>query len=143
MIHIKLPSKRKPAALKWLENRHTPTPPAALVHSSPTYPKTTSDFGELSDTDGPLFQEIARRNTIISNKLFGCNLYVGEICKVKDANEKDIALYGEEVEIIKIMRNTADLDRAWPKDDDPFVIMFQNPKTKKVWVANPTFFLKK
>lgn len=115
---------------------HTPTP----VVSSPA---KSSEYGELDDTDGPLYQEIQRRNTIISNKLFGCNLYVGEICKVKDANEKDIATYGEEVEIIKIMRNTIELDRPWPKDDDPFIIMFQNPKTKKVWVANPSFFVPK
>lgn len=142
MIHVKLPSKRK-THLTWLDKKyqhsvHTPSAP-------PSPPLTTkvSEYGELDDTDGPLYQEIQRRNTIIANKLFGCNLYVGEICKVKDANEKDIATYGEEVEIIKIMRNTIELDRPWPKDDDPFVIMFQNPKTKKVWVANPSFFVPK
>jgi len=142
MIHVKLPSKRKPH-LTWLDKKyqhsvHTPSPPPSAANS-----KTTSEYGELDDTDGPLYQEIQRRNTIIANKLFGCNLYIGGFYKVKDANEKDIATYGEEVEIIKIMRNTIELDRPWPKDDDPFVIMFQNPKTKKVWVANPSFFVPK
>jgi hypothetical protein len=103
----------------------------------------TSEYGELDDTDGPLYQEIVRRNTIIANKLFGCNIYVGEILKVRDATPKEIELYGEEVEVIKIMRNTIEMDRPWPKDDDPYTIMFQNQKTKKVWVANPTFFVKK
>ena len=90
-----------------------------------------------------MYQEIVRRNAIIANKLFGCNIYVGEILKVRDATPKEIELYGEEVEVIKIMRNTIEMDRPWPKDDDPYTIMFQNQKTKKVWVANPTFFEKK
>ena len=139
MIHVKLSSKRKPA-LTWAQKYqvHTPSP-----HPSAQNSKTTSEYGELDDTDGPLFQEIVRRNTIIANKLFGCNIYVGEILKVKNATPKEIELYGEEVEIIKIMRNTIEMDRPWPKDDDPYTIMFQNQKTKKVWVANPTFFVKK
>ena len=137
MIHVKLPSKRKPH-LTWLDKKYQHS-----VHTPPPKPTTTSEYGELDDTDGPLYQEIQRRNIIIANKLFGCNLYIGGFYKVKDANEKDIATYGEEVEIIKIMRNTIELDRPWPKDDDPFVIMFQNPETKKIWVANPSFFVSK
>ena len=139
MIHVKLPSKRKPA-LTWAQKYSVHT----QQNSSPkTQTTTTSEYGEFSDTDGPLYQEIVRRNTIIANKLFGCNIYVGEILKVRDATPKEIELYGEEVEVIKIMRNTIEMDRPWPKDDDPYTIMFQNQKTKKVWVANPTFFVKK
>lgn len=138
MIHVKLPSKRKPA-LTWAQKYSVHTPQTTSANSS----TKTSEYGELDDTDGPLYQEIVRRNTIIANKLFGCNIYVGEILKVRDATPKEIELYGEEVEVIKIMRNTIEMDRPWPKDDDPYTIMFQNQKTKKVWVANPTFFEKK
>lgn len=97
----------------------------------------------MDDTDGPLYQEIVRRNEIIAAKLVGCSLYVGQVVKPQNLSDEELKLYGDEVEILKIMRNTKDLDRPWPKDNDPFVIMFTNPKTKKVWVANPSFFIKK
>lgn len=141
MIHVVLPSKRKPA-LTWLEKKHQHS-----VHQ-PLFPLTaptgtTSSNDEVTDTEGPLYQEIIRRNQIIANKLVGCTFFVGEIVKTKNLNEEELKLYGEEVEIIKIMRNTVELDRPWPKDNDPFVIMFKNCQTNKIWVANPSFFVKK
>lgn len=126
MIHVVVPTKRKP---KWLPT--TPNYQRSVAPENKENIKSTELFGEL-------FNRTVKRNKILQDLLEHCTFSVGDL--LTPASKEELQEQGEVCEILEIYHNLTEYNQEWPDDNRPYTLKFKSLKTGKNFYCNPNYF---
>lgn len=130
MIHLVIPSKRKP--LNNWSQKHSHYPVVKTVNV------VSKDVLDSNACFGELFQEILKRNALLQAMLKDCTFKVGDI--LTPADEEELKTQGDSCEVLAIWHNLSMYEPDWPKDNLPYSMKFKSQKTGKVFYCNPSYF---
>ena len=130
MIHLVIPSKRKPTTPSWVD-KYKPTKTKHI---------NSSDMAVFDSKDcvGEYFTQVLKRNAILQELLKGCTAKVGDIVTPRDP--KELEAMGELCVIEAVYDNITNLEPEWPKDNKPYTMKFKSQKTGKSFYCNPLYY---
>lgn len=131
MIHVVLPSKRKP---KWLPKTY----PSLVSSTTPAIPTEKKETVKTTELFGEFFNQVIRRNRLIELLLENCTFHVGDIVTPTDPEEQKDK--GINCEIVEIYRNYTQYNMDWPEDNKPYVVKFKSLSTGKLFYCQPSYF---
>ena len=115
------------------------------IFQPPTLPLVTSSTRSENDikvANAAMFAEALRRDKIIKSLVEKCPYKVKDIVQPKD--KEDEAVYGKEIEILRICNSYAQFGRKepWPEGDGPLMLVHAYSKDKNQYLTCTINYLK-